>query len=353
MLARGKAARPAVAAGATRRRFHWDVVPRTAGTIWEDELQPPPTPAAVAVAADPASIMERERDVPLAEATEEAGGAGATISDGAAVSAAAAPPSPPPPTPRRLLPPVPTVEELFPDFDDAFVNHEGTKKKPAPCFSGTNAAAPGRGGATSGCGGDGAAMTADGDGQRGGEATPKPKRVALIGAKKAQNLNIMLAHFGKLTFAALARAVNELDERGVMGLEGVTNLLDFVPARDETDAVRRYVSDGGDTALLGKVSSAGSWFVAVPPRCRMEPYPVSPDPSVSPPPTVWCHEAELFTLAISEVDSLGERLVAMKAKCTFDEEAGALRASLSALRAACRALRSASGAAALRAFLGK
>ena len=205
----------------------------------------------------------------------------------------------------------------------------------------------------SGCGGDGAAMTADGDGRRGGEATPKPKRVALIGAKKAQNLNIMLAHFGKLAFAALARAVNELDERGVMGLEGATNLLDFVPARDETVAVRRYISDGGDTALLGKVSSAGSWFVAVPPRCRMEPYPVSPDPSASPPPTVWCHEAELFTLAISEVDSLGERLVAMKAKCTFDEEAGALRASLSALRAACRALRSASGAAALRAFLGK
>ena len=105
----------------------------------------------------------------------------------------------------------------------------------------------------------------------------KPKKVQIIQPPKDQNMNIMLAQFGKIKFSELAESIRNIDENGINGLAGVNNLLDNLPSGEETSAVLSYVEGGGDPGLLGK--------------------------------------AELFTFAISKVDGVVHRLEAMRTRC--------------------------------------
>ncbi|KAI9922300.1 hypothetical protein PsorP6_001218 [Peronosclerospora sorghi] len=73
-----------------------------------------------------------------------------------------------------------------------------------------------------------------------------PTRVALIDAKRANNIGIMLARF-RLPYAKLRNAVLLVDKE-LLSVERVSSLLQFAPEDDELDAVRAYT---GDPKLLG------------------------------------------------------------------------------------------------------
>ncbi|TDH73177.1 hypothetical protein CCR75_002332 [Bremia lactucae] len=73
-----------------------------------------------------------------------------------------------------------------------------------------------------------------------------PTRVALIDAKRANNIGIMLARF-RLPYYKLRNAVLLVDKE-LLSVERVSLLLQFAPEDEELDAVRGYT---GDTKLLG------------------------------------------------------------------------------------------------------
>ena len=68
---------------------------------------------------------------------------------------------------------------------------------------------------------------------------------------RAQNMNIMLAQFGKKEFSEIAEAISNLDEHFI-GLAGISSILDFLPEMDELKNIKDYVDSGKDVALLGK-----------------------------------------------------------------------------------------------------
>ncbi|GMH81471.1 hypothetical protein TrST_g12021 [Triparma strigata] len=102
--------------------------------------------------------------------------------------------------------------------------------------------------------------------------------VSLVDGKRSQNMNIMLAQFGRKEFTDIARAITQLDDEFV-GLAGITSIIDFIPEPDEINAIKGYINSGKDPENLGK--------------------------------------AERFILAIHNVPWLKQRLLAMQAKCTF------------------------------------
>ncbi|CAI5730222.1 unnamed protein product [Hyaloperonospora brassicae] len=73
-----------------------------------------------------------------------------------------------------------------------------------------------------------------------------PTRVALIDAKRANNIGIMLARF-RLPYYKLRNAVLLVD-KGLLSVERVSALLQFAPEDEEVDAIRNYA---GDPKLLG------------------------------------------------------------------------------------------------------
>ncbi|KAE9038900.1 hypothetical protein PR001_g5395 [Phytophthora rubi] len=73
-----------------------------------------------------------------------------------------------------------------------------------------------------------------------------PTRVALIDAKRANNIGIMLARF-RLPYYKLRNAVLLVDKE-LLSVERVSALLQFAPEDEESDAVRGYT---GDPKLLG------------------------------------------------------------------------------------------------------
>lgn len=73
-----------------------------------------------------------------------------------------------------------------------------------------------------------------------------PTRVALIDAKRANNIGIMLARF-RLPYSKLRNAVLLVDKE-LLSVERVSSLLQFAPEDEELDAVRGYT---GDPKLLG------------------------------------------------------------------------------------------------------
>uniref|UniRef100_A0AAV1THF0 FH2 domain-containing protein n=1 Tax=Peronospora matthiolae TaxID=2874970 RepID=A0AAV1THF0_9STRA len=73
-----------------------------------------------------------------------------------------------------------------------------------------------------------------------------PTRVALIDAKRANNIGIMLARF-RLPYYKLRNAVLLVD-KGLLSVERVSSLLQFAPEDEEVDAIRSYA---GDPKLLG------------------------------------------------------------------------------------------------------
>ncbi|KAL8002976.1 putative formin, FH3 domain, formin, GTPase-binding domain, armadillo-like helical [Plasmopara halstedii] len=73
-----------------------------------------------------------------------------------------------------------------------------------------------------------------------------PTRVALIDAKRANNIGIMLARF-RLPYYKLRNAVLLVDKE-LLSVERVSSLLQFAPEDEELDAVRNYT---GDPKLLG------------------------------------------------------------------------------------------------------
>jgi hypothetical protein len=73
-----------------------------------------------------------------------------------------------------------------------------------------------------------------------------PTRVALIDAKRANNIGIMLARF-RLPYYKLRNAVLLVDKE-LLSVERVSALLQFAPEDEEVDAVRAYT---GDPKLLG------------------------------------------------------------------------------------------------------
>ncbi|GMI13734.1 hypothetical protein TrLO_g2465 [Triparma laevis f. longispina] len=112
-------------------------------------------------------------------------------------------------------------------------------------------------------------------------ADPQKKRnsvVSLVDGQRSQNMNIMLAQFGRKDFADIAKAITQLDDEFV-GLAGITSIIDFLPEPDEINAIKGYINSGKDPENLGK--------------------------------------AERFILAIHNVPWLKQRLLALQAKCTF------------------------------------
>lgn len=77
-----------------------------------------------------------------------------------------------------------------------------------------------------------------------------PTRVALIDAKRANNIGIMLARF-RLPYYKLRNAVLLVDKE-LLSVERVSALLQFAPEDEELDAVRGYT---GDPKLLGMLNS--------------------------------------------------------------------------------------------------
>ncbi|CAI5723718.1 unnamed protein product [Peronospora effusa] len=73
-----------------------------------------------------------------------------------------------------------------------------------------------------------------------------PTRVALIDAKRANNIGIMLARF-RLPYYKLRNAVLLVDKE-LLSVERVSSLLQFAPEGEELDAIQGYT---GDPKLLG------------------------------------------------------------------------------------------------------
>ena len=76
----------------------------------------------------------------------------------------------------------------------------------------------------------------------------KAKVVSLIDGKKSQNMNIMLAQFGKKEFAEIAEAISNLDEKFI-GVAGISSILDFAPEMDELKVSQSGMDWDGCTTL--------------------------------------------------------------------------------------------------------
>ena len=105
------------------------------------------------------------------------------------------------------------------------------------------------------------------------------KAVMLIDGKKSQNMNIMLAQFGKRPLTDVAGDVHNLNSDN-LGISAVNALLNFIPEREEIANVKSFVTKDPN-AKLGK--------------------------------------AEKYILAFADVTRLGPRLQAMATRLTFDE----------------------------------
>lgn len=86
-----------------------------------------------------------------------------------------------------------------------------------------------------------------------------PTRVALIDAKRANNIGIMLARF-RLPYYKLRNAVLLVD-KDLLSVERVSALLQFAPEDEELDAVRGYT---GDPKLLGDAEQYFREMICVP-----------------------------------------------------------------------------------------
>ena len=138
----------------------------------------------------------------------------------------------------------------------------------------------------------------------------KVKTISLIDPKRSQNMNIMLAQFGKKSFEEIAEAITNLDE-APLGLAGISSLLDFIPEPDEIQKVKQYVDSGQDPAVLGK--------------------------------------AERFVLAICKVTYLKQRLMALQVKCSFHDTTALLNEDVDIMIHACQETK---GSTKFRSLLG-
>lgn len=86
-----------------------------------------------------------------------------------------------------------------------------------------------------------------------------PTRVALIDAKRANNIGIMLARF-RLPYYKLRNAVLLVDKE-LLSVERVSALLQFAPEDEELDAVRGYT---GDPKLLGDAEQYFREMICIP-----------------------------------------------------------------------------------------
>lgn len=86
-----------------------------------------------------------------------------------------------------------------------------------------------------------------------------PTRVALIDAKRANNIGIMLARF-RLPYFKLRNAVLLVDKE-ILSVERVSALLQFAPEQEELDAVQAYT---GDPKLLGDAEQYFREMLCVP-----------------------------------------------------------------------------------------
>ncbi|RLN81888.1 hypothetical protein BBJ28_00020895 [Nothophytophthora sp. Chile5] len=86
-----------------------------------------------------------------------------------------------------------------------------------------------------------------------------PTRVALIDAKRANNIGIMLARF-RLPYYKLRNAVLLVDKE-MLSVERVSALLQFAPEDEEIEAVRAYT---GDPKLLGDAEQYFREMIVVP-----------------------------------------------------------------------------------------
>ncbi|OQR84599.1 formin-homology 2 domain-containing protein [Achlya hypogyna] len=121
-------------------------------------------------------------------------------------------------------------------------------------------------------------------------------RVALIDAKRANNLGIMLARF-RLPYAEIKRAVLEID-RDVLTTEKISALIQFAPEGEELETVKSYT---GERKLLG--------------------------------------DAEQYFLEISTVPRYATRLQAVLATWQFDANVEEQRRLIESVTATCAALK--------------
>ncbi|KDO28723.1 hypothetical protein SPRG_05684 [Saprolegnia parasitica CBS 223.65] len=121
-------------------------------------------------------------------------------------------------------------------------------------------------------------------------------RVALIDAKRANNLGIMLARF-RLPYPEIKRAVLEID-RDVLTTEKIAALIQFAPEGEELETVKAYT---GEVKLLG--------------------------------------DAEQYYLEISTVPRYATRLQAVLATWQFDANVEEQRRLIESVNATCAALK--------------
>ncbi|EQC35460.1 hypothetical protein SDRG_07168 [Saprolegnia diclina VS20] len=121
-------------------------------------------------------------------------------------------------------------------------------------------------------------------------------RVALIDAKRANNLGIMLARF-RLPYPEIKRAVLEID-RDVLTTEKIAALIQFAPEGEELETVKAYT---GEVKLLG--------------------------------------DAEQYYLEISSVPRYATRLQAVLATWQFDANVEEQRRLIESVNATCAALK--------------
>eukprot|EP01033_Poteriospumella_lacustris_P005565 gene5565-3976_t len=150
--------------------------------------------------------------------------------------------------------PVLRADELFDDLEDEFLIGGVKPKKPAAFRGGVGA-----GGAAGGLGAAAAAAAA-------GAKSPMGKAAPVESAldpQRAQNINIMLAKFGKRSLDAIAESVVNFDVAAV-GVATVTSLQQFVPTPDEFAKVRAFVekkwkaAGGAAGAAGGAAGAAGA-----------------------------------------------------------------------------------------------
>jgi len=89
--------------------------------------------------------------------------------------------------------------------------------------------------------------------------SPRKVSITVIDMKKANNCAIMLQHF-KIGNSELKKIQQNMDERQLT-LESAQYLLQFVPSKEDIDAIKEYsAANGGDTSSLG---AAEQYMLAV------------------------------------------------------------------------------------------
>jgi len=95
----------------------------------------------------------------------------------------------------------------------------------------------------------------------GAGADGKPKAAALLDINRAQNLNIMLAKFGRIDLRDLATAVHRLDMKPPLDISAVTALQQFIPTADEIKLIGNHIKGDNHKELVAGLGKAEKYIL--------------------------------------------------------------------------------------------